>query len=131
MMILHYQRRIANDRENISFLGFSTHADLYRLYGICSDVVRSIEKRLVGMMAQEMFEENKALQAEVDALRSLIERWIPHMTSQMHDVDKMREEFEDSLESERIYSMREMNDKEEACEECGWWKPQCKCEDEE
>jgi len=83
------------------------------------------------MMAQEMFEENKALQAEVDALRSLIERWIPHMTSQMHDVDKMREEFEDSLESERIYSMREMNDKEEACEECGWWKPQCKCEDEE
>ena len=40
---------------------------------------------------------------------------------QMHDVDKMREEFEDSLESE--------NDEEEACEGCGWWKPQCKCEE--
>ena len=121
--MLQFQRRIANDRENINFLGFSTHADLYRLYGICSDVVRSIEKRLAGMMAQEMFEENKVLQAEVNALRSLIERWIPHMTSQMHDVDKMREEFEDSLENE--------DDEEEACEECGWWKPQCKCEDEE
>ena len=72
------------------------------------------------MMAQDMFEENKVLQDEVDALRSLIERWIPHMTSQMHDVDKMREEFEDSLENE---------DEEEACEECGWWKPQCKCEE--
>ncbi len=49
--MLQYQRRIANDRENISFLGFSTHADLYRLYGICSDVVRSIEERLVDMSA--------------------------------------------------------------------------------
>ena len=29
------------------------------------------------MMAQDMFEENKVLQAEVDSLKSLIERWIP------------------------------------------------------
>ena len=75
------------------------------------------------MMAQDMFEENKVLQAEVDGFRSLIERWIPHMTSQMHDVDKMREEFEDSLENE--------NDEEEACEECTMWKPQCECEEVE
>ena len=54
-------------------------------------------------MAQEMYEENKVLQAEVDGFRSLIERWIPHMTSQMHDVDKMREEFEDALECEEDY----------------------------
>ena len=53
-MMLQFQRRIANDRENISFLGFSTHADLYRLYGICSDVVRSIEKRLVGMSTEDV-----------------------------------------------------------------------------
>ena len=75
------------------------------------------------MMAQEMFEENKVLQAEVDALRSLIERWIPHMTSQMHDVDKMREEFEDSLEIE--------DDEEEICEECLMIIEDCECEDKE
>ena len=76
---------------------------------------------MVSMMAQEMFEENKVLQAEVDALRSLIERWIPHMTSQMHDVDKMREEFEDSLEIE--------DDEEEICEECLMIIEDCECEE--
>ena len=73
------------------------------------------------MMAQDMFEENKVLQAEVDGFRSLIERWIPHMTSQMHDVDKMREQFEDSLENE--------DEDEETCEVCTMWKPQCECEE--
>jgi len=75
------------------------------------------------MMAQDMFEENKVLQAEVDGFRSLIERWIPHMTSQMHDVDKMREEFEDSLENE--------DEDEETCEVCTMWKPQCECDEED
>ena len=75
------------------------------------------------MMAQDMFEENKVLQAEVDGFRSLIERWIPHMTSQMHDVDKMREQFEDSLENE--------DEEEETCEVCTMWKPQCECEEVE
>jgi len=73
------------------------------------------------MMAQDMFEENKVLQAEVDGFRSLIERWIPHMTSQMHDVDKMREQFENSLENE--------DEDEETCEVCTMWKPQCECEE--
>ena len=73
------------------------------------------------MMAQDMFEENKVLQAEVDGFRSLIERWIPHMTSQMHDVDKMREQFEGSLENE--------DEDEETCEVCTMWKPQCECEE--
>lgn len=51
------------------------------------------------MMAQDMYEENKVLQSEIDALKSLIERWIPHMTSQMHDVDKMRDDFEEVVQS--------------------------------
>ena len=78
------------------------------------------------MSLQVMFEENKRLQDEVDAFRSLIERWIPEMTPQilvMNDINKMREEFEDALENE--------DDEEDACEECGWWKPQCKCEEVE
>ncbi len=49
------------------------------------------------MMAQEMYEKSVQLEKEVDACRHLIQRWIPHMTSQMHDVDKMREEFEDLI----------------------------------
>ena len=73
------------------------------------------------MMAQDMFEENKVLQKELDGVRSLIERWIPHMTSQMHDVDKMREQFENSLENE--------DEDEETCEVCTMWKPQCECEE--
>ena len=67
------------------------------------------------MMAQDMFEENKVLQAEVDGFRSLIESWIPHMTSQM------REQFENSLENE--------DEDEETCEVCTMWKPQCECEE--
>ena len=78
------------------------------------------------MMAQDMFEENKVLRKELDGVRSLIERWIPHMTSQMHDVDKMREEFEEGVQS---LPSSEIDEEEEACEECGWWKPQCKCEE--
>ena len=77
------------------------------------------------MMAQDMYEENKVLQDEVDALRSLIERYLPVMTEQiliMCDIQEMRDDFE-----EAVYGSNE--DEEEACEECGWWKPQCKCEE--
>ena len=63
------------------------------------------------MMAQDMFEENKVLQAEVDGFRSLIERWIPHMTSQMHDVDKMRDDFEEVVLDE-LAGIPEITDRE-------------------
>ena len=79
------------------------------------------------MMAQDMFEENKVLQAEVDSLKSLIEKYLPVMTEQiliMCNIQDMRDDFEAV-----VYGSDE--DEEEACEECGWWKPQCKCEDEE
>ena len=72
------------------------------------------------MMAQEMYEENKVLQDEIDALKSLIEEHLPAMTKQM------REEFEEAVQS---LPSSEIDEEEEACEECGWWKPQCKCEE--
>ena len=77
------------------------------------------------MMAQDMFEENKVLQAEVDSLKSLIEKYLPVMTEQiliMCNIQDMRDDFEAV-----VYGSDE--DEEEACEECGWWKPQCKCEE--
>ena len=40
-----------------------------------------------------MYEENKVLQDEVDALKSLIEEHLPAMTG------KMREEFEEAVQS--------------------------------
>ena len=78
------------------------------------------------MMAQDMFEENKVLQSEIDALKSLIERYLPVMTEQiliMCNIQDMRDDFEAV-----VYGSFE-DDEEEACEECGWWKPQCKCEE--
>ena len=77
-------------------------------------------------MAQEMFEENKVLQSEIDALKSVIAEHLPLMTKQMRD------DFESTL-----YSLPSSDStssgyyEEEACEECGWWKPQCKCEENE
>ena len=37
------------------------------------------------MMAQDMFEENKVLQSEIDSLKSLIAEHLPLMTEQMRD----------------------------------------------
>ena len=77
------------------------------------------------MMAQEMYEENKVLQSEIDALKSLIESWIPEMTPQilvMNDINKMREEFEEAIQSLPSSEM----DEDECCEECLMFIDDCK-----
>ena len=79
------------------------------------------------MMAQDMFEENKVLQKELDGVRSLIERYLPVMTEQiliMCNIQDMRDDFEAV-----VYGSSE-DDEEEACEVCTMWKPQCECKDE-
>ena len=78
------------------------------------------------MMAQDMFEDNKVLQAENDSLKSLIEKYLPVMTEQiliMCNIQDMRDDFEAVG-----YGSSEDED-EETCEVCTMWKPQCECEE--
>ena len=72
------------------------------------------------MMAQDMFEENKVLQAEVDSLKSVIAEHLPLMT------EKMRDDFEATLCS---LPSSEDYEEEEICEECLMIIEDCECEE--
>jgi hypothetical protein len=77
------------------------------------------------MMAQDMFEENKVLQAENDSLKSLIEKYLPVMTEQiliMCNIQDMRDDFEAV-----VYGSND--DGEECCEECLMFIDDCECEE--
>jgi len=79
------------------------------------------------MMAQEMFEENKVLESQIESLKSLItdlDDFLRECNPQSDEDDRRIGELQ-----ERIRNVDEDEDEEEACEECRWWKPQCKCED--
>jgi hypothetical protein len=78
------------------------------------------------MMAQDMFEENKVLQDEVDSLKSLIEKYLPVMNEQiliMCNIQDMRDDFEAV-----VYGSDE---EEEICEECLMIIEDCECEEDE
>ena len=78
------------------------------------------------MMAQDMFEENKVLQAEVDGFRSLIEEVSNFLLTL--NVTNSVEDREVGRLQELIRSIDEDDEDEETCEVCTMWKPQCECE---
>ena len=81
------------------------------------------------MMAQDMFEENKVLQAEVDGFRSLIEEVSNFLLTL--NVTNSVEDREVGRLQELIRSIDEDDEDEETCEVCTMWKPQCECEEVE
>jgi len=80
------------------------------------------------MMAQEMFEENKVLQAEIDSLKSVIAEVDNFLLTL--NVTNSVEDREVGRLQELIRSIDEEDeDEEEICEECLMIIEDCKCEE--
>ena len=80
------------------------------------------------MMAQDMFEENKVLQAEIDSLKSVIAEVDNFLLTL--NVTNSVEDREVGRLQELIRSIDEEDeDEEEICEECLMIIEDCKCEE--
>jgi len=79
------------------------------------------------MMAQEMYEENKVLESQIESLKSLItdlDDFLRECNPQSDEDDRRIGELQ-----ERIRNVDEDEDEEEVCEECRYILEDCECED--
>ena len=79
-------------------------------------------------MAQEMFEENKVLESQIESLKSLlndIDNFLRECNPQSAEEDRIIGELQ-----ERIRNIDE-DEEEEVCEECRYIIEDCQCEENE
>ena len=81
------------------------------------------------MMAQDMFEENKVLQSEIDTLKSVIEEVDKFLLTL--NVTNSVEDREVGRLQELIRNIDEDDEEEEVCEECRMIIEDCECEENE
>jgi len=81
------------------------------------------------MMAQDMFEENKVLQSEIDTFKSVIEEVDKFLLTL--NVTNSVEDREVGRLQELIRNIDEDDEEEEVCEECRMIIEDCECEDKE
>ena len=78
-------------------------------------------------MAQDMFEENKVLQSEIDTLKSVIEEVDKFLLTL--NVTNSVEDREVGRLQELIRNIDEDDEEEEVCEECRMIIEDCECEE--